>query len=101
VLLFAENPLRHNVHIGRFKTPSTIIDDRQFTDTLFEVVEQAMKFIVSHIAVAFEFDGSLKAAVPPAPTFFKDSVVRYAVLHGNEQLFASKYKRSLPSKNKQ
>ena len=60
VLLFAENPLRHNVHIGRFKTPSTIIDDRQFTDTLFEVVEQAMKFIVSHIAVAFEFDGSIQ-----------------------------------------
>ena len=60
MLLFAENPLRHNVHIGRFKTPSTIIDDRQFTDTLFEVVEQAMKFIVSHIAVAFEFDGSIQ-----------------------------------------
>lgn len=42
VLLFAEEPIRHNIHIGRFKTPSTIIDDRQFTDTLFEVVEQAM-----------------------------------------------------------
>ncbi len=38
----------------------TIIDDRQFTYTLFEVVEQAMKFIVSHIAVAFEFDGSIQ-----------------------------------------
>ncbi|MDP1904066.1 MAG: putative DNA binding domain-containing protein [Pseudomonadota bacterium] len=59
-LLFAENPIRHNVHIGRFKTPSTIIDDRQFTDTLFEVVEQSMNFIVSHIAVAFEFDGSIQ-----------------------------------------
>ena len=60
VLLFAQEPLRHNVHIGRFKTPSLIIDDRQFTDTLFEVVEQAMKFIVSHISVAFEFDGSIQ-----------------------------------------
>lgn len=60
VLLFAQEPLRHNIHIGRFKTPSTIIDDRQFTDTLFEVVEQSMKFIVSHIAVAFEFDGSVQ-----------------------------------------
>ena len=37
-----------------------IIDDRQFTDTLFEVVEQSMKFIVSHISVAFEFDGSIQ-----------------------------------------
>lgn len=60
MLLFAAQPLRHHIHIGRFKTPSTIIDDRQFTDTLFEVVEQAMTFIVSHISVAFEFDGSIQ-----------------------------------------
>jgi ATP-dependent DNA helicase RecG len=37
-----------------------IIDDRQFTDTLFEVVDQSMKFIISHISVAFEFDGSIQ-----------------------------------------
>lgn len=60
VLLFAKEPIRHNVHIGRFKTPDMIIDDRQFTDTLFEVVDQSMKFIVSHISVAFEFDGSIQ-----------------------------------------
>ena len=60
MLLFAEEPLRHHIHIGRFKTPSTIIDDRQLTDTLFEVADQAMKFIVSHISVAFEFDGSIQ-----------------------------------------
>lgn len=60
VLLFATEPLRHHVHIGRFKTPSMIIDDRQLTDTLFEVVEQSMTFIVSHISVAFEFDGSIQ-----------------------------------------
>ena len=57
---FATKLLRHHVHIGRFKTPDMIIDDRQFTDTLFEVVEQSMKFIVSHISVAFEFDGSIQ-----------------------------------------
>ena len=60
LLLFARQPLRHHIHIGRFKTPVTIIDDRQITDTLFEAVEQAMKFVVSHIGVAFEFDGSLQ-----------------------------------------
>lgn len=60
LLLFADEPIRHNVHIGRFKTPDMIIDDRQFTDTLFEVVEQSMKFIVSYISVAFEFDGSIQ-----------------------------------------
>jgi ATP-dependent DNA helicase RecG len=60
MLLFAKEPIRHNIHIGRFKTPSMIIDDRQFTDTLFEVVDQAMKFVVSYISVAFEFDGSIQ-----------------------------------------
>ncbi len=60
LLLFAKEPLRHHIHIGRFKTASMIIDDRQITDTLFESVDQAMKFIVSHISVAFEFDGSLQ-----------------------------------------
>ncbi len=56
----AEFPVKPVSTRGRFKTPSMIIDDRQFTDTLFEVVEQAMTFIVSHISVAFEFDGSIQ-----------------------------------------
>ncbi|MDZ7892205.1 MAG: putative DNA binding domain-containing protein [Rhodoferax sp.] len=60
MLLFAQEPLRHHIHIGRFKTPDLIIDDRQITDTLFEAVDQAMKFIVSYVAVAFEFDGSIQ-----------------------------------------
>ena len=60
MLLFAKEPIRHHIHIGRFKTPDMIIDDRQFTDTLFEVVEQSMKFIISYISVAFEFDGSIQ-----------------------------------------
>ena len=60
LLLFAEDPLRHHIHIGRFKTPVMIIDDRQITDTLFETVEQAMKFIISHISVEFQFDGSIQ-----------------------------------------
>ena len=60
MLLFAEKPLRHHIHIGRFKTPTLIIDDRQITDTLFEAVEQAMLFIVSHVSVSFHFDGGLQ-----------------------------------------
>ena len=60
MLMFAEEPLRHHIHIGRFKTPTMIIDDRQITDTLFEAVEQAMKFIISHVHVAFHFDGSIQ-----------------------------------------
>lgn len=60
LLLFVKKSLRYHIHIGRFKTASMIIDDRQIIDTLFEAVDQAMKFIVSHINVAFEFDGSLQ-----------------------------------------
>jgi ATP-dependent DNA helicase RecG len=60
MLLFAEKPLRHHVHIGRFKTPTFIIDDRQITDTLFEAVEQSMKFLVSHVGVSFAFDGDVQ-----------------------------------------
>ncbi|WP_339136094.1 MAG: RNA-binding domain-containing protein [Candidatus Electrothrix sp. GW3-4] len=60
MLLFADEPLRHHIHIGRFKTSSIIIDDRQITDTLFKAVEQAMKYIIANIRVAFAFDGSLQ-----------------------------------------
>jgi ATP-dependent DNA helicase RecG len=67
LLLFASEPLRHHVHIGRFKTPSMILDDRQLTDTLFEVVEKSMAFIVSHISVAFEFDGAKNALLTLCP----------------------------------
>jgi ATP-dependent DNA helicase RecG len=59
MLLFAQEPLRHHIHIGRFKTPSLIIDDRQITDTLFEAVDQAMRFIVSYVPVAFEITGAI------------------------------------------
>jgi ATP-dependent DNA helicase RecG len=59
MLLFAKEPLRHNIHIGRFKTPSLIIDDRQITDTLFEAVDQAMRFILSYVPVAFEITGAV------------------------------------------
>ena len=84
LLLFAKQPIRHHIHIGRFKTPSMIIDDRQFTDTLFEVVEQAMKFIISHISVAFEFDGSIQRKerfAYPLPALRE--VLLNAVIHRN------------------
>ncbi len=60
LLLFSKQPMRHHIHIGRFKTPVTIIDDKQITDTLFEAVEKAMTFIISHVSVSFEFNGTLQ-----------------------------------------
>jgi len=40
ILLFGKDPPPYNIHIGRFKTPSMIIDDRMICATLFEAVEE-------------------------------------------------------------
>ena len=59
-LLFGENDPPYSLHIGRFKTPSTIIDDRMIRGTLFEAAEEAMQFIISHLKVAFEITGKIE-----------------------------------------
>ena len=56
-LLFGKGNIGYNVHIGRFKTASTIIDDKMLNCNLFEVVEQTIKFITSWLKVAFEITG--------------------------------------------
>jgi len=58
-LLFSKEQTVYNIHIGRFKTPSMIIDDKMIKETLFEAVEQTMMYIISHIKVAFEFTGAI------------------------------------------
>lgn len=59
-LLFGKNDPPYSLHIGRFKTPSTIIDDRMIRGTLFEAAEEAMQFIISHLKVAFEITGKIE-----------------------------------------
>jgi len=56
-LLFAKENTGYNVHLGRFKTPSTIIDDRMLNGTLFEAVEETMRYLLGQIKVAFEIEG--------------------------------------------
>ena len=56
-LLFGKDNIGYNVHIGRFKTPSMIIDDRMMNGNLFETVEETMRFLISHIKVAYEITG--------------------------------------------
>lgn len=60
MILFGKKEPLYSLHIGRFKTPSTIIDDRMFRGTLFGAVEDAMRFIISHLKVAFEITGALQ-----------------------------------------
>ena len=56
-LLFGKDAPGYNVHIGRFKTPSLIIDDKMLNESLFEAVEETMRYIIGQIKVAFEITG--------------------------------------------
>ena len=57
MLLFSKEELLYNVHIGRFKTQSLIIDDKMVRGSLYDTVENTMTFIISHLKVAFEITG--------------------------------------------
>ena len=61
LLLFGKEPQKYyiqaKVRIGRFKDPVTIIDDKEIEGNLFTQVEEAMKIIMSHIGVRYEFEG--------------------------------------------
>jgi ATP-dependent DNA helicase RecG len=56
-LLFGKDNIGYNVHMGRFKTPSMIIDDKMLNCNLFEAVEETMKYLLSQIKVAYEITG--------------------------------------------
>ena len=43
--------------MGRFKDPSLIIDDKMINGNLFDVAEETIRFIRSHLKVAFEITG--------------------------------------------
>lgn len=58
LLLFGHHPT--NIHIGRFKTADTIMDDLLIKSPLVNAVEEAMHFIKKNIQVRFEFDGQLQ-----------------------------------------
>jgi len=57
MILFSKENLFYNVHVGRFKTQSFIIDERMIRGNLFDVVEETVRFINSHLKVAFEITG--------------------------------------------
>ncbi|USS41049.1 helix-turn-helix domain-containing protein [Thermococcus aggregans] len=64
LLLFGKEPQRYyiqaKVRIGRFKDPITIIDDKEIGGNLFTQVEEAMRIIMGHIGVRYEFEGGLR-----------------------------------------
>jgi ATP-dependent DNA helicase RecG len=83
VLLFANEEIAHNVHIGRLKTPTLIIDDRIIKKTLFETVDEIMKYIISQIKFAFEIKGypTQRTEIPEYPIEAIRETVLNAVIH--------------------
>ena len=82
VLLFGKDDPPYSLHIGRFKTASMIIDDRMIRGTLFDVVDAAMKFIMSHIKVAFEIaDEIQRREIPEYPIPALRELLLNAVVH--------------------
>ena len=57
LLLFAKNNFNHNIHVGRFKTPTMILDDKMLKGDLFSLVEDTIRYIIGQIKVAFEISG--------------------------------------------
>ncbi len=61
VLLFGKNPQKHFINlcirIGRFKTETTIIDDKWVKGNLFQQFEETIKIIKQFISVRYEIKG--------------------------------------------
>ena len=58
MLLFGNHG--YSIHIGRFKTEDTIIDDLLIKDPLLVALDETMVFIKKHISLSYRFDGGLK-----------------------------------------
>lgn len=61
VLLFGNNPQKHFINLcfrmGRFKTETTIIDDKWIKGNLFQQFEETIKIIKQFISVRYEIKG--------------------------------------------
>jgi ATP-dependent DNA helicase RecG len=69
MILFSKENLRYNVHIGRFKTPDLIIADKMISGNLYDVLDEAMREIISHLKFAFEITGKTtsRTEIPDYP----------------------------------
>lgn len=58
LLLFGNH--KTNIHVGRFKTATHIIDDRVIRTPLISAVNEVMEFIKKNISLGYEFKGDLQ-----------------------------------------
>jgi len=68
IMLFGRNPQRHftmsGIHMGRFKTATTILDDKLLRGNIFQLLEQAMRLFQQYQQVRFEIKGKYDAEKP-------------------------------------
>jgi ATP-dependent DNA helicase RecG len=61
ILLFGKNPQAQftsaQIHMGRFKDPITIIDDKMLKGNLFSQLDAAVQLFQQYMQVRFEFEG--------------------------------------------
>lgn len=83
MILFSKENLFYNVHVGRFKTQSFIIDERMIRGNLFDVVDETVRFINSHLKVAFEITGitTQRTEIFEYPTAAIRELILNAVIH--------------------
>lgn len=69
VLLFGKEPQRHflmtQVHMGRFKTGFTILDDKLIRGNLFRQLEQVMHLFRQYLQVRYEIPSEMGEATSP------------------------------------
>lgn len=69
ILLFGKEPQRHflmtQVHMGRFKTATTIVDDKLIRGNLFRQLEQVMQLFRQYLQVRYEIPGEMGQASSP------------------------------------
>ncbi|MCK4618076.1 transcriptional regulator [Candidatus Aerophobetes bacterium] len=85
ILLFGKNPQKHFtnlcVRIGRFKTETTIIDDKWAKGNLFQQFEETLNILKQHISVRYEIKGVEREDIWDYPIPALREAVLNALIH--------------------
>jgi len=85
LLIFGKNPQKHftnlSVRIGRFKTETTIIDDKWVKGNLFQQFEETVNILRQHISVRYEIKGVEREDIWDYPIPALREAVLNALIH--------------------
>ncbi|TAK28846.1 MAG: transcriptional regulator [Chloroflexota bacterium] len=81
ILLFGKNPQQYfpmaQIHMGRFKDATTIVDDKLLRGNLFQQQEQASQLFRQYLQVRFEIPGSITEGQEPLQAFRRREIWDY------------------------